>query len=317
MMPKIIFLNPNANNGRALKKWKYLNHHTNYINKKDIVYDSLSTIHELEISKIMRQHIQKGHRYFVAAGGDGTLNLLVNGYALLTSSEKEGLIIGAIGLGSSNDFHKPTLESINSSYGIIPIKLNFNKSTPRNLCLALFNDKKKYFIINASLGLTASGNDFFNKNGLIIRALKSIHIELAILFASLISFIRYKNYLATVTISNKADIQFEKKIYLSNFAIIKTRFFAGSLHYPNAPKPNDGHFYVYGFFNLKPFNIIKNFIRLYKGSIKSENKNYIHKISKLITFKSINIFPFETDGEVYHTDQVTFKIEEKGINICL
>lgn len=319
MIPKIIFLNLNANNGRASKKWIHLTHHTNHIQEKDIIYDSLIFSEDIiiEVKNIMQQHIKKGHRHFVAAGGDGTVNLLINSYALLSPTEKESVIIGAIGLGSSNDFHKPSSKYIKSFHGKIPYRLNFNKTVVQDLCVARFNNKKTFFIINAALGLTASGNNYFNRNGNMIRWLKSIHIELAILYASLIAFLSYKNYLAEISIMTRDGHKIEKEISLSNFAIIKNRFFAGSLHYPNGPKTNDGFFYIYAFFGLTTINIVKNFILLYRGTIKRENNGFIQEISNSISCKSDHEFPFESDGEVFYTSHVTFQIENKGITICL
>ena len=55
--------------------------------------------------------LARGTRRFIAAGGDGTVNALLN--ALLGARGDLPLAeleLGAIGLGSSNDFHKPKRE---------------------------------------------------------------------------------------------------------------------------------------------------------------------------------------------------------------
>ena len=49
-------------------------------------------------------------RNFVAAGGDGTVSTLVNTLVAVAGQQRlEGLTLGAVALGSSNDFHKPPM----------------------------------------------------------------------------------------------------------------------------------------------------------------------------------------------------------------
>ena len=87
--------------------------------------------------------ILKGERKFIAAGGDGTINYLLN--EILSNPSKtiiDEIQIGAIGLGSSNDFHKPMYSSrlING----IPCKVDFTNTEERDIgCITYVHDGKK------------------------------------------------------------------------------------------------------------------------------------------------------------------------------
>jgi diacylglycerol kinase family enzyme len=57
------------------------------------------------------RELERGETDFVAAGGDGTVNAVVS--ALVENASPDALRrirLGAVGLGSSNDFHKPLSE---------------------------------------------------------------------------------------------------------------------------------------------------------------------------------------------------------------
>jgi diacylglycerol kinase family enzyme len=299
------------------KKWSYFKNNTDLVTSQDIVYDNFETGDNLqnELKKAILHHIHEGHVHFVAAGGDGTVNALVNAIADLPIEYGQKVIMGAIGLGSSNDFHKPNTNQLPSIFGKIPYCLDFEKIQKHDLCMALFKNEKKYFIINAGLGITANGNNIFNNKPVPIKLLKMIHIELAIFYASALAFITYKPQSVQINYTTKNGKSVTNSFFLSNFGIVKNRHFAGSLHYPIGPDKNDGLFEIYGFYNMGYFKIIRCFISLYKGIVRG-GKNTIQDSVSNIEFSSIDEFPFETDGEVFLTKKVSFKIDSRGVNIC-
>ncbi len=129
----------------------------------------------------------KGNTDFIIAGGDGSINYFLNHLINLVEPDiLKQIKIGAVGIGSSNDFHKP-FQSKNIVEKI-PYKLNFKDAVERDVgCLLYEKDGKalkKYFLINASLGITAEGNNFFNNPDFILRFLKKISTQSAIYLRS-------------------------------------------------------------------------------------------------------------------------------------
>ena len=125
----LILLNKHSNNGKGLQKWerfkseieeKYIGCHYSLVSNFAGLNDSL------------RGEFKRGERTFVAAGGDGTINFLLNQIMQMKQGDREQLVMGAIGLGSSNDFHKPFSEN-NFENDKVPLKLNHKKATEHNV----------------------------------------------------------------------------------------------------------------------------------------------------------------------------------------
>jgi len=98
-----IYFNPYCDYGKGRKKWQKIEPELRKRFRKFKVEEIKSPYN---LSNQIEEAEESGERFFVAAGGDGTVNLMVNAL-LKPSSPKKGIVFGAIGLGSSNDFHKP------------------------------------------------------------------------------------------------------------------------------------------------------------------------------------------------------------------
>ena len=94
MLKQLVFLNPNAGNSDAAKTLKAV------FREAETTWLELSR--ELDIRRCMEQAIDAGCTTVVAAGGDGTVNVLVNSLMELASDRRPNL--GIIPLGTANDF---------------------------------------------------------------------------------------------------------------------------------------------------------------------------------------------------------------------
>ncbi|MEJ2615275.1 MAG: acylglycerol kinase family protein [Ignavibacteriaceae bacterium] len=158
----LVIINPKSCGGSALKKWKAVEPGLSQkINCADLFFLNGS----IPMQLCIRAALCNGETKFVAAGGDGTLNLLINSIIKYSSIEQLNKIkIGAIGIGSSNDFYKPVKESdiVNN----IPVRIDFDTAEPRDVGKITFENDgiiiSKYFLINSSIGITADANYFFN-----------------------------------------------------------------------------------------------------------------------------------------------------------
>ena len=306
----IILLNKNSGGGTALRKWNriYRKLNLNGSTKTSIVGVNGSTY------KFIEDSIKKGETDFVIAGGDGSINYFLN--RVMNSVEPDILkqiIIGTVGIGSSNDFHKPFHP--NNTIRNVPYKINFKDAVLRDVgCLLYEKDKKtfkKYFLINASLGITAEGNNLFNNPDFILRYLKKMSTQSAITYAVIKNILSYKNFKVTIGGYNES---FTANI--SNMGILKSAFFTGKLRYQSDPLPDNGLFDVHLYESLSKVKLLNLFYNLSKGKSDTSFNKKFWKADR-IKISSETEFAVEFDGEVITTKSAEFSVIPELIKVCI
>ncbi|MBL1213810.1 MAG: hypothetical protein HND52_10680 [Ignavibacteriae bacterium] len=305
----IILLNKDAGGGTALKKWN------KYYNDKfpcTKIYYLSSRDKNCNLKKILRENIHKGNFNFTAAGGDGTLNQLLNSLLeVVSDAEIKKLKIGAIGIGSSNDFYKPVKKELDSP----PIKIDFSNAKFRDVGYFTFRQNenyiKKYFLINASIGMTAKGNFNFNNPAGILKYIKKKSTKWAIIYTALKTLLHYKNQ--SVQISS--DGVKVKHVELTNLGIMKNPHFSGDLSYGGNPVYDNGLLRIYLSSNMNIITRLKLFRALQKHKFHLL-KNVSSWDAKEIVIDAVRKFYVEFDGEVIKTDNVKFGVHHKYIKVC-
>ncbi len=125
-----------------------------------------------EVFSSVRTHFEKGFRRFVAAGGDGTLNLLAQALMALPDSDRSQTLLGCIGVGSSCDFLKPPDPA--GWLGQCQVALDLQSAYTREVYRLDFDSGTVYFLMNSSVGLIADGCRDFASPPWWLRAVRSL-----------------------------------------------------------------------------------------------------------------------------------------------
>jgi len=302
----IIYLNKNANSGRAAAKWEKVERYVmnRFPNSKIVEANDFAFIN-------IGDAIAKGETEFISAGGDGTFNSLIN--LIISNSvnqEFHRFKVGAIGLGSSNDFHKPFKEFIDG----IPVRIDFKNIEACDVGVIEYYDngvllKSKYWMINASIGILADANNHFNHKGLMWDFFKRHFVNGAILYSALMTIAKYKNKKCRLS----SEAFGTKETVISNLGIAKNPNFAGEFAYPGIYSPANGLFSMYLMENKSVLETLLTFIKLWKR--KGENVIQSGETDS-IEISSDVTFNVEFDGEVVSTNTVRFSIINKAIQLC-
>lgn len=314
--PKIRFemnviLNTNAAGGRAEKKWESI---------KDLIFKKFSDVKVLSTREnyIIKNQIMnsiKDRDYnFIIAGGDGTVNNFVN--CIMEVLNEEGIKnvkIGVAGIGSSNDFCKPfnTKSFVNN----IPCKINFDDIQLRDVGVIKYKrglqTLTKFFLLNASIGVTAEANNLFNNPDFILKYLKKYFTKAAILYAAAKTIFTYKNFDAKITFDSFETYSF----WISNLSIIKNPNISGDLSYPGDANYQNGLYDIYLAHSMNKLDLIRLLRLLSNKVFPKSNKIEYCKTSK-IKVNAKNDFLIEFDGEIISTNYAEFTILNKYLNIC-
>jgi len=110
-----IIVNKRARQGAAGKEWSRIcKKALNYFPVETLIIDYGTPY---DIDKILENiYLNEGVDGFVSAGGDGSINIVLNALMNLKNKFKKQFFLGGIALGSSNDFVKPSKTWINSKF---------------------------------------------------------------------------------------------------------------------------------------------------------------------------------------------------------
>ncbi|MEJ0104691.1 MAG: diacylglycerol kinase family protein [Bacteroidota bacterium] len=307
--PVYIIVNPYCHQGNGWKRW--LSVKADVLKQlpgaKEIVTES-----ENDLAAQLKTLLQTNEEAcIICAGGDGTIHYVVNTILKNGSAGKSKIAIGAIGLGSSNDFLKPYQSFIKK----IPVSINITKPALwHDAGKAVFIDEnnrqvEKYFIVNASFGATAQGNWNFNNPGRLLKWLKQQNTSLAITYTAITTILSYKNNDCVIRFNGE-----EKQALISNINLLKTPYVSGTLHYKQDILPDDGRLGLNICINMNNRQLLQTLFHLEKGRF-TENENKISTFTDNFYLESMTPVVFECDGETEKANRIQVTVIREAIRV--
>lgn len=302
----LVLLNPRARGGRGEELYERV--------RSRVERDFAPTLARLDASGEFRDAIARalggGVRTFIAAGGDGTVSALAGALVASFDGALGELTLGAVGLGSSNDFHKPFDEVVDT----VPLRLRVAKRALRDLCevratLPTGAETRLIFLASASMGLTAEANAFFNEDGPVLGALKRRWTVGAIQYAALRTLASYRNLEAEVVLDGKA-----RTLEVTNLSVLKTPFLSGTLRYDTKVDDADGLLAVNVCEAMNKREAVATLLELEKGRFSGKPKRWSSQARELVLTPR-RPAALECDGEVMVVTGATFRVLEARIGV--
>jgi diacylglycerol kinase family enzyme len=258
-----------------------------------------------QVKASIGEGLAAGETDFVAVGGDGTVNLLASCLVdHISDTDLRRVRLGAIGLGSSNDFHKPMQEA--SEVGGAPCRLDFRRAALNDVCLVTYRDeagrvRHRPWIINSSIGTTAEANGFFNRPDRILRFLKRAAPGAAIAYAAIHTLLQKRSQELILTLDGQRTIRRR----VANLGVVKNPHFTGILRYDSPHEPESGHFYVHLLSDLSLPRLVLALARLARGHFAGQIGARSWRACRLVV-RSDTPFALEGDGEVVFAREASY-----------
>ncbi len=304
-----VFLNPGASHGHGRGRWAVVE---DAVRERVGEFEVEETGAPEELIARLSEAVAQGERRFVAAGGDGTVNLLVN--AIMSLPTDADVTLGAVGLGSSNDFHKP-FRSEDDIDGI-PIRVNFEDVVLRDAIRIEYENESgghrtRYSLVNASVGVTAEANARFNAPTALIRATRALSVDAAISAAVVTTLATWRD----ITCEIATDGGDAEMVSVTNLSVYKNPHFGGELRYDLDVGPADGRLGVGLCQGLSKVRTLATLSALRRGRFQGLRGTRAW-IAGSVRLDGDRIFALEADGEVVHARAAKFSTALRQVRCC-
>ncbi len=306
----LFVVNPSAGGGSARSRWT---EEEGRLPRRIGAYSVLCLDSPEATVAGIRTALEAGETEFVAAGGDGTVNLLLA--TVLSSRRFAGRVrIGALGLGSSNDFHKPNRGARAGASGA-PRRIDFGRARPVDVGELVWTGAdgragRRPWLLNASVGITAEANRYFNRSDGPFGLLKRHVGGLAIAWAALRTLLLSRPLEATVTVDGVA-----MRERLCNLAIVKSPHVSGGLRYDSPLEPDSGRFHVHGIRAVGRIRLLRILAGLARGRFRGTPGTF-STVARQVTVEADRPFRVECDGEVFSAVRARIRLRPHAVKVC-
>lgn len=290
MAKTLVVLNPNSNNGKAAQTWESVEP---LLREGGLAFDLTRTSGPKQAITLAEQANRDGYETILAAGGDGTVNEIVNGMMRASNGEATGTF-GVIPIGSGNDFakmfpHPATSTSPQPDWrpAIRHILAGDTRLVDVGKVVASDQSRsgERYFANALDTGFGAQANNHAHE----IPQLTGTAMYLAAVFKTLIRFTIDQ---VKIDLDHKSIEQWSTMIAVANGRCIGGGFWIA----PNA-RNDDGLFDVMVAQGLGRIGILSLLPKVMKGTHVSDPRVQMAQSSRVV-IESREPIMFETDGEI-------------------
>ena len=296
----LVLLNPHARRGQGRDRYAVVRPHIDELFETRIVETDPAGN-----DAAVRAALDDGVRTFIAAGGDGTVNALVDALVRLRGTiALDELALGAVGLGSSNDAHKPVDRKIAG----IPVRIDAKNALPRDVGIARWDGGERAFLVSASVGVTAAANALFNREDPVLRHLKRWWVDGAIIWAAVRTIATWRNLAGTLVVNGTSST-----VALTHLGVAKSTWLAGGLHYDTPVE--SGRFAVNLCEGMSRMRTIRTLAALARGRFSGLPGTHSWSASGASVALD-SACDLELDGEVVRASRVSFELLRERIRLC-
>ena len=247
-------------------------------------------------------------RLVIAGGGDGTVSAVASELMELGAAR---FVLGAVGLGSSNDFHKGRSGQLAG----LPVRIDTATAAKTDVVVADCDTptgrERRHFIVSASCGATADANARFNAASGTLALWKRRAPNAAVLHAAARSVGGHR----PLSVELRLDDDACECWSVSNLSLLKTPWLGGGLRYDTPIEPASGRMAVNMCHDMTRLELASLLWNLRTGHFLGRPKTW-HRMARRVELATSVPSLLELDGELIEVTRALFKVREGGLLTC-
>lgn len=276
-----IILNPTAGRGRALESQRII---TDKLNAAGVEFDLETTLGPSQVVEQTQQAVSKSYDLIIAAGGDGTLNQVVNGMV------GTGVPLGVLPCGTGNDFAT-----------MIGMPSQIDKCLDQIIAggvsyVDLGKINERYFI--SSVGAGFDGQVAYTVN----HGFPHLRGHIVYVLGIFKTIFSYPGHQINLTVDGKTE-NFKALLV----AVNNSKTYGGGFMITPDAVLDDGYFSICTSQMMNPLEICLNLPKLSKGVHGRLKKIRLFE-GKSITIESATPLYCQIDGEIEELSNLRFEI---------
>lgn len=280
-------VNPNSANGKTHAKWPLF--YQRIIDHGIEVDYSYTSAHGNGI-EVTKQAISQGYKKFIAVGGDGSINEVVNGFFDRDRLIREDLELAILANGTGSDYIR-TIKSYNDINSFVHTlkERNIKKVDVVKVTYQNHNDSKenRYYLNAANLGIGAEVVNRTNSRNKVLGSILTYFVE------TVITALKFKSIFVSLVLDDNKTIEGK----FCGLVICNGQYIGGGMHIAPQAIINDGLLDLVLIKDISKYKLFSSIPLIYKGNHINLPEVEIYRCKKISLVTSVSTL-VETDGEI-------------------
>ncbi len=305
MKDVLVIVNPAAAGGRAGRGWPRI---ATELRRTGLDFDVALTSCAGEATDIARLAVREGRALVVAAGGDGTVNEVANGFFEAGEPVPTSTRLGLLPLGTGGDFRRSFGIPVRAEGAAAVLRAGRSRriDAGRLTCVARGSGTVvRHFVNIADAGIGGEVVARVNRGG------KLGGGPLTFLVASLLTLMRWRNKPMRVVIDGTAEDWVAQQVVVAN-----CQYYGGGMRVAPRARPDDGLLDVIVIGDVGVWENVRGLGRIRRGThLEDSNPKLRHVLARRVEVSSPEPVLLDADGEQPGRLPATFEVQPSALEL--
>ena len=307
MKDAIVIANPASGGGRTGKQWSIT---AARLRAAGLDFDAALTTGPGHATEIAREAVREGRGLIVAAGGDGTINEVANGFFEAGEPVAGHSRLGVLPTGSGGDFRRTFGIPLDLEAGARVLAAGRTRRIDAGrvtFATAAGRSGVRHFVNIADAGIGGYVVDRFNRSRKLLGGPTTFSL------VALGAFLRYRNQPLRVDVDGDVTELVSQQVVIAN-----CRWYGGGMQVAPAAQPDDGLFEVITVGDTNFAENLRGLARIRNGThLEPGNTKYRARQGRRIEVSSPETVLVDLDGEQPGRLPAVFEIQPGALNLVV